>query len=196
MEDNISRNRRNKITSCRFKQNFKNGGVWMFRIFRNFVNSNHIGSSTPKLMEISKEGVCLIKKFEGCKLEAYYDAVNVLTIAYGRTKGVKAGDTCTQEQADAWLEEELQEYGGYVNEAVNVPLSQNQFDALVSWTYNLGPSNLNKSTMLKVLNNGEYEEVPAQMRRWNKAGGKVLEGLTRRRNAESLLFEGKEWGKI
>jgi len=90
----------------------------------------------------------------------------------------------------------LQEYGGYVNEAVNVPLSQNQFDALVSWTYNLGPSNLNKSTMLKVLNNGEYEEVPAQMRRWNKAGGKVLEGLTRRRNAESLLFEGKEWDKI
>src|SRR6056300_227713 len=196
MEDNISRNRRNKITSSRFKQNFKNGGVWMFRIFRNFVNSNHIGSSTPKLMEISKEGVCLIKKFEGCKLEAYYDAVNVLTIAYGRTKGVKVGDICTQEQADAWLEEELQEYGGYVNEAVNVPLSQNQFDALVSWTYNLGPSNLNKSTMLKVLNNGEYEEVPAQMRRWNKAGGKVLEGLTRRRNAESLLFQGKEWGKI
>ena len=147
-------------------------------------------------MKISNEGVCLIKKFEGCKLEAYYDAVNVLTIAYGRTKGVKAGDTCTQEQADAWLEEELQEYGGYVNEVVNVPLSQNQFDALVSWTYNLGPSNLNKSTMLKVLNNGEYEEVPAQMRRWNKAGGKVLEGLTRRRNAESLLFEGKEWGKI
>jgi lysozyme len=196
MEDHISRNRRNKSTSCGFKQNLKDGGVRMFRIFRNFVNSNHIGSSTPKLMEISKEGVCLIKRFEGCKLEAYYDAVNVLTIAYGRTKGVKAGDTCTQEQADAWLEEELQEYGGYVNEAVNVPLSQNQFDALVSWTYNLGPSNLNKSTMLKVLNNGEYEEVPAQMRRWNKAGGKVLEGLTRRRNAESLLFEGKEWGKI
>jgi len=75
-------------------------------------------------------------------------------------------------------------------------LHQNQFDALVSWTYNLGPSNLNKSTMLKVLNRGHYEEVPAQMRRWNKAGGKVLKGLTRRRNAESLLFEGKEWGKI
>ena len=147
-------------------------------------------------MQISKEGICLIKKFEGCKLEAYYDAVNVLTIAYGRTKNVQASDTCTQEQADAWLEEELHEYGGYVNDAVTVDLEQNQFDALVSWTYNLGPSNLNRSTMLKVLNKGHYEEVPAQICRWNKAGGKVLEGLTRRRNAESLLFEGKEGGKI
>ena len=91
---------------------------------------------------------------------------------------------------------ELMEYCKYVEDAVEVPLHQNQFDALVSWTYNLGPSNLNRSTMLKVLNRGHYEEVPAQICRWNKAGGKVLEGLTRRRNAESLLFEGKEWGKI
>ena len=77
-------------------------------------------------MNISNEGIALIKKFEGCKLESYYDAVDVLTIAYGRTKGVKAGDTCTQEQADAWLEEELHEYGGYVNDAVKVDLEQNQ----------------------------------------------------------------------
>ena len=143
-------------------------------------------------MKISEEGKSLIKKFEGCELEAYYDAVNVLTIAYGRTKGVKAGDTCTQEQADAWLEHELEEYGGYVNNAVKVPLNQNQFDALVAWTYNLGPTNLNSSSMLAVLNENKIDEVPAQMRRWNKAGGKVLPGLERRRLAESLLFEGKE----
>ena len=99
-------------------------------------------------MNISEEGKSLIKKFEGCKLEAYYDAVDVLTIAYGRTKNVQAGDTCTQEQADAWLEEEL-----------------------------------------KVLNENKLDEVPGQMRRWNKAGGKVLEGLERRRLAESMLFE-------
>ena len=147
-------------------------------------------------MKISEEGKSLIKKFEGCELEAYYDAVNVLTIAYGRTKGVKAGDTCTQEQADAWLEHELEEYGGYVNNAVKVPLNQNQFDALVAWTYNLGPTNLNSSSMLAVLNENKIDEVPAQMRRWNKAGGKVLPGLERRRLAESLLFEGKEWHEI
>tara|TARA_A100000172_G_scaffold5986_1_gene3419 strand:+ start:2671 stop:3114 length:444 start_codon:yes stop_codon:yes gene_type:complete len=147
-------------------------------------------------MKISEEGKSLIKKFEGCELEAYYDAVNVLTIAYGRTKGVKAGDTCTQEQADAWLEHELEEYGGYVNDAVKVPLNQNQFDALVAWTYNLGPTNLNSSSMLAVLNENKLEEVPTQMRRWNKAGGKVLPGLERRRLAESLLFEGKEWHEV
>ena len=147
-------------------------------------------------MKISEEGKSLIKKFEGCELEAYYDAVNVLTIAYGRTKGVKAGDTCTQEQADAWLEHELEEYGGYVNDAVKVPLNQNQFDALVAWTYNLGPTNLNSSSMLAVLNENKLEEVPTQMRRWNKAGGKVLPGLERRRLAESLLFDGKEWHEV
>ena len=147
-------------------------------------------------MNISEEGKSLIKKFEGCKLEAYYDAVDVLTIAYGRTKNVQAGDTCTQEQADAWLEHELEEYGGYVNDAVKVPLNQNQFDALVAWTYNLGPTNLNNSTMIRVLNENKLDEVPTQMRRWNKAGGKVLPGLERRRLAESLLFEGKEWHEV
>ena len=147
-------------------------------------------------MNISEEGKSLIKKFEGCKLEAYYDAVDVLTIAYGRTKGVKAGDTCTQEQADAWLEEELEEYGGYVNDAVKVPLTQNQFDALVAWTYNLGPTNLNNSTMLKVLNAGEYDKVPSEMKRWNKAGGKPLQGLIRRREAESLLFKDEPWHEV
>jgi len=147
-------------------------------------------------MNISQEGISLIKKFEGCELEAYYDAVNVLTIAYGRTKLVKAGDTCTQEQADAWLEEELHEYGGYVNDAVKVDLTQNQFDSLTSWTYNLGPNNLKKSSMLRVLNEGKYDEVPAQMKRWNKAKGKVLAGLTRRREAEALMFEGKPWEHI
>ncbi len=67
------------------------------------------------------------------------------------------------------------------------------YDALVSWTYNLGPTNLKSSTLLKFLNAENYEEVPTQIKRWNKAGGKVLEGLKRRREAEALLFEGKDW---
>lgn len=147
-------------------------------------------------MNISEEGKSLIKKFEGCKLEAYLDAVNVPTIAYGRTKNVKMGDVCTQEQAEAWLDEELHEYEGYVKDQVNVDLEQYQFDALVSWVYNLGPTNLSKSTLLKVLNDGKYNDVPAQIRRWNKAGGNVLEGLTRRREAEALLFQDKEWYEV
>ena len=82
----------------------------------------------------------------------------------------------------------MEEYEGYINRAVKVELNQNQFDAMVSWVYNLGNGNLGASTLLKVLNMGDYAGVPAQMLRWNKAGGKVLEGLTRRRQAEADLF--------
>jgi len=144
-------------------------------------------------MKISEEGISLIKKFEGCKLEAYLDAVDVPTIAYGRTKDVKIGDICTQQQAEDWLEEELVEYAGYVNEAVKVELTQPQFDSIVSWTYNLGPSNLNRSSMLRVLNTSDYDNVPEQIMRWNKAGGRVLPGLVRRREAEAEMFKGNDW---
>ena len=147
-------------------------------------------------MKISQEGLSLIKKFEGCELEAYKCAAGVWTIGYGSTKGVKEGDTLTKEETDNLLLHEMDEYEGYVLEAVEMPLSQHQFDAIVSWTFNLGPSNLKASTMLKVLNKGEYEDVPAQIKRWNKAGGKVLEGLVRRREAEALLFQGKDWSEI
>ena len=144
-------------------------------------------------MNISQEGIALIKRVEGCELEAYLDSVGIPTIAYGRIKNVEMGDTCTQEQAEKWLEEELPEYEGYINDMVKVELEQCQFDALCSWVYNLGPNNLKESTLLKVLNEGNYSSVPAEIKRWNKAGGKVLQGLMRRREAEALLFENKEW---
>ena len=147
-------------------------------------------------MQTSQEGIALIKKFEGCELEAYQDAVGVWTIGYGHIKGVKEGMTITKQQAEEMLLEELVEYENYVLEAVNHQLDQCMFDALVSWTYNLGPSNLNSSTMLKVLNAGDYDGVPEQIKRWNKAGGKVLQGLVRRREAEALLFEGKDWSNV
>lgn len=147
-------------------------------------------------MKTSEEGRALIKKFEGCELEAYQCSANVWTIGYGHTQGIKEGDVCTQEDADRMLEEDLEEFEGYVQEAVNVPLEQHEFDALVAWTYNLGPSNLRSSTMLKRLNDSKFDQVPLEMRRWNKAGGKVLDGLVRRREAESLLFTNEDWSHV
>ena len=139
-------------------------------------------------MKISENGLNLIKHFEGCELQAYECPAGVWTIGYGHIKTAHEGKVITQEQADEMLVEEMEEYEGYINRAVKVELNQNQFDAMVSWVYNLGNGNLGASTLLKVLNMGDYAGVPAQMLRWNKAGGKVLEGLTRRRQAEADLF--------
>jgi|TARA_B110000977_G_scaffold111217_1_gene144334 lysozyme len=147
-------------------------------------------------MNISQEGLGLIKKFEGCEYNAYKCAAGVLTIGYGHTEGVKEDDLVTQQEADKLLEKDIKIFEEIVLDAVEMPLSQHQFDALVSWTFNLGGGNLNSSTMLKVLNTGDYENVPTQIKRWNKAGGKVLEGLIRRREAEALLFEGKDWEHV
>jgi len=147
-------------------------------------------------MYISQEGIDLVKKFEGCKLEAYQCAAGVWTIGYGSTHGVQKGDVWSQEKAEIMLIDELEEYGNHVSDFVTVPLHQCQFDALTSWCFNLGPTNLNESTMLKVLNQGSYEEVPYQLKRWNKVNGQVNDGLIRRREAEALLFEGKDWSHI
>lgn len=140
-------------------------------------------------MKISQRGIDLIKSFEGLETKAYQDSVGVWTIGYGHTKTAIKGMQITIDQAELLLKDELAEYEGYINDNVTVDLRQCEFDALVSWVYNLGPSNLRSSTMLKVLNNGKYSEVPYQMKRWNRAGGKVLRGLTRRREAEARLFE-------
>lgn len=147
-------------------------------------------------MGISEEGKNLIKKFEGCELEAYKCAAGVWTIGYGHIKTAVEGMKIDQATANELFDEEMGEYETYVNTAVTVPLSQNQFDALVSWVFNLGNGNLNASTMLKVINSGDHAGVPAQIKRWNKAGGKVLEGLIRRREAEALLYEGKDWSNV
>ena len=110
-------------------------------------------------MEISAKGLDLIKKFEGLELESYLCPADVWTIGYGSTKGVKEGMSITEEEAEALLKKEAQEYCDYVKEYVSVTLTQNQFDALVSWTYNLGPSNLKNSTLLEVLNKEEYDKA-------------------------------------
>lgn len=138
--------------------------------------------------KIGEEGVELIKGFEGLKLEAYVCPGRKWSIGYGHTNGVKKGDKITKEVAEDLLREDLEKFEEYVNRAVKVELNQNQFDALVSWTYNLGPGNLANSTMLKKLNTGDYESVASEMQRWNKSGGKVLAGLVRRRESEAQLF--------
>ena len=139
-------------------------------------------------MRTSEAGIALIKSFEGCRTVAYQDAVGVWTIGYGHTIDVKEGMTITQHQCDVMLEVDIETYENYVKKQVEVSLTQNQFDALVSWVYNLGPTNLRKSTLLKVLNAGKYEEVPYQMKRWVHADGKILKGLVLRREAEAELF--------
>ena len=147
-------------------------------------------------MKISQEGLSLIKKFEGLRLKAYKCSANVLTIGYGHTGGVKETDKITLEEADSLLKKDIAKFEEYVSDNVMVKLNQSQFDALVAWTFNLGVGNLRSSTMLKKLNESDYGSVPFEMRRWNKAGGKTLDGLIRRRQAESLLFESKEWHHI
>lgn len=139
-------------------------------------------------MNISTAGITLIKQFEGCRLEAYLDSVGVPTIGYGSTEGVTMGDKITQEEADALLLEDLVRFEKCVNEHVDVPITQEQYDSLVCFAFNVGCGALIGSTLLKLLNAGNYTAAAQQFLRWDKAGGKVLAGLTRRRHAESDLF--------
>lgn len=144
-------------------------------------------------MQTSEKGIALIKQFEGCKLTAYQDSVGVWTIGYGWTqpvdgKPIRAGMTIKQETAERLLKTGLVSYESDVSRLVKVGLTQGQFDALVSFTYNLGARSLSTSTLLRKLNADDYAGAADEFLRWNKAGGKVLNGLTRRREAERALF--------
>lgn len=144
-------------------------------------------------MQTSEKGIALIKQFEGCKLTAYQDSVGVWTIGYGWTqpvdgKPIRAGMVIKQETAERLLKTGLVSYESDVSRLVKVGLTQGQFDALVSFTYNLGARSLSTSTLLRKLNAGDYAGAADEFLRWNKAGGKVLNGLSRRREAERALF--------
>lgn len=141
------------------------------------------------MMRTSSAGIALIKRFEGCELKAYQDSVSVWTIGVGHTGGVEPGQVITEEEADAFLREDLQDAENCVNASVLVPLSQSKFDALVSLVFNIGCGNFQKSTLLRELNAGAGMMLVAdQFKRWNKAGGVVLNGLTKRRAAEAEMF--------
>ncbi|MCG6540156.1 lysozyme [Pseudomonas sp. KSR10] len=140
-------------------------------------------------MHVSQRGLDLIKEFEGLRLSAYLCPAGILTIGYGTTAGVKEGQTITKKRAEELLREDVTRFEQQVSRMVNVPLTQGQFDALVSFTYNLGAANLSNSTLLRLLNAGLYADAALQFPRWNKAGGLVMAGLSRRRAAEQKLFE-------
>lgn len=136
-------------------------------------------------MKTSQHGIDLIKQFEGCRLNAYLDAVGVPTIGYGHIVGVKMGDKITQAQAEQLLKDDLVKYENGVNSLNRYIFNQNEFDALVSFAYNLGVGNLSKLTANQTRNKGQIADA---MLLYNKAGGKVLSGLTKRRKAERDLF--------
>lgn len=140
-------------------------------------------------MKTSNNGIDLIKEFEGLCLTAYKCAAGVWTIGYGHTEGVTGAMVITDATASELLAKDLEKFEAGVEGLVKVEINQNQFDALVSFAFNVGLGNLAKSTLLKKINSGRpVGEVQAEFLRWNKAGGKVLAGLTKRRNAEAYLF--------
>ena len=139
-------------------------------------------------MKTGDRGLALIKYFEGLQTRAYLCPAGVWTIGYGHTKGVSSTEAITPEQADALLAEDLSESERAVGHSVTVALSQEQFDALVSFTFNLGAGNLQGSTLLKKLNAGDSAGAADEFLRWVNAGGKKLPGLVERRNAERQLF--------
>ena len=144
-----------------------------------------------KDMKISSNGLNLIKQFEGVRLTSYQDSGGTWTIGWGHTGNVRAGQHITQVQADDLLKQDVQRFVNGVNSAVRVPLTQNQFDALVSFTYNLGVGTLQKSTMLQLINAKRFTEAANEFDKYVHAGGKVLPGLVKRRKVEKDLFLGK-----
>lgn len=141
---------------------------------------------------INEDGLKLVQHFEGLYLTAYRDPVGIWTIGYGHTGlthndgTVHAGRTITREEASALLKYDMSVFEKRVADAVDVPLDANQFSALVSFDFNTGA--LNRSTLLRLLNAGDYEGAAKEFPRWNRAGGQILAGLTRRRHSEQNLF--------
>lgn len=145
-------------------------------------------------MKTSKAGLDLIKEFESFRSAPYLCSSGVPTIGYGTTvypNGIKvklSDQKITQQLAESFLQHHVNAIEKDVLNLVKVPLKQNQFDALVSFAYNVGLGAFQDSTLLKLLNAGDIDNASKQFERWNKAGGKVSNGLTRRRNAEKALF--------
>jgi len=141
-----------------------------------------------KLLEAGVESRELIKQYEGYSSEAYRCPAGKWTIGYGHTRGVKRGMTISRQEAEELLTKEIEESARYIKNMVTAPLNQQEFDALVSLVYNIGPTQFRSSTLLRELNNENYEEAARQFERWVKSKGVTLRGLQNRRAAEAALF--------
>lgn len=146
-------------------------------------------------MKASSDAINLIKKWEGLRLNAYYDPVGVLTIGYGHTgPDVYPGQAISMDEAEALLLDDVYNVAERpISRLITAPLTQNQYDALVSWTFNLGSGNLQNSTLRRKINaNPNDPTIPDEFKKWNKAGGIVLNGLTKRREEEAALWSGSK----
>ena len=145
-------------------------------------------------MTVNNATLDLIKEWEGCKLTAYQDIVGVWTIGYGTTAAAglgitpAKGMTITQERAEELLRQGVEEFAVKVDALITSPVNQNERGAIISLAYNVGTGALSKSTVLRELNAGNKDKAAAAFKMWNKAGGKVVQGLVNRRNAEITLF--------
>ena len=140
-------------------------------------------------MSYSKTGLAMTERFEGCRLQAYQDQVGIWTIGYGHTHGVTPGMTCTQQQAEDWLREDVALAEIDVNRHVTLPsLTQGEFDSLVDFAFNLGCDALNKSTLLRLVNANQLSKAAEEFAKWDHAGGKEVAGLLKRRLAEKTEF--------
>ncbi len=137
---------------------------------------------------VSQKGIDHIKRWEGCRTNAYKCPAGVWTIGYGHTRTAKPGQMISHEEAERLLREDISRFEEGVRAYVRVPLSQGQFDALVSFAYNIGNEAFRKSTLVRLLNEGKYQTAALQLHRWVNAGGKKLTGLVQRRNDEYGLF--------
>jgi len=140
-------------------------------------------------LKMSDVGLDLVKKFEGFYADKYVCPAGFLTIGYGHLWKIGMPETCTEEQAEEWLAEDLVDAEKSVKRLISLPLTQHQFDALVSFTFNCGGGALQRSTLRSKLNRGEYENAADEFKKWVWGGGRKLPGLVLRRQAEHYLFE-------
>jgi lysozyme len=145
-------------------------------------------------MKLNQKGISLMHEFEGLRLDAYLCPANIPTIGWGNTEyengqPVKIGDKITKERADELFKNIVEGFSNGVRSLVNANLNENQFSALVSFAYNVGLGNLQRSTLLKKVNaNPNDKAIMVEFIRWNKAAGKIMPGLTRRRTSEAKLY--------
>lgn len=139
-------------------------------------------------MKFNYSGLKLLKEAEGCSLVSYQDGGGVWTIGYGSTRGVKPGMTITLEEAWDLLAEDINETCKQVDALLKVGLNENQYSAIICLTFNIGCGNLSSSTLLRLLNSGDFAGASNEFERWNKIKGVVSSGLSRRRKAEKELF--------